>query len=84
MNALPSDPLAIELGLLRNNAIAQAQDWNHEAIRLGELVWDYCEARGWSRLELTFNGIRIVGDDDRWDAEPPSSGIAADYADSAE
>jgi hypothetical protein len=63
MAMIPSDPLAIELGLLRNNAIAQAQDWNHEAIRIGNLVWDYCEAKGWPGLELTFNGIRVARDD---------------------
>lgn len=67
---LPNDLLAIELGLRRNEAIATAQAWNGEAIRLGELAWDYCEARDWPALELTFNGIKIALDDpaDRSDA----------------
>jgi hypothetical protein len=60
---LPDDALALELGFMRQRAIDNAQDWNGEAIRLGELIWDYCEARGWERLELTFNGIHIAMDD---------------------
>lgn len=59
---LPNDPLALELGFERIRAIDNAQAWNAEAIRLGDLVWHYCEAKGWERLELTFNGIHIAGD----------------------